>query len=992
MRKILATIFLLVPILLFAQLSNYNASFSFGGGVTQYFGDLSHRFVNLKLSSYSVNAGFQYKPTKGIGIELEYKYLNLIGDDRADYFILNKGKSNPNFNRSLNFKSSIHETNLKFYFYLNNGKILSKYAVVSPYFFVGIGGGIFNSRSNLLDASGNQYNYWSDGTIRDLAETDPLSASAQIIEKDKSYETNLRSLETETKYSNFKWQVPFGLGLNFKLTKNIYLSLQTEWVYNFTDYIDDVGNKTKKSSYPSTFIAYAADPANVITSTRGNNNKWKDSYLNTSMKFNFYFGNKERKIAKNLSSYIVVPPRGFSIKVPIDTIVKKIDTVEPRVKDTVIIIYKLIEYANDKSNKIIDSLPKLPKNNIVRIDTILKYDTIFENKKKDTLKLKITNLKSDSIIVKKRDSLMVVKKDTIKKVIIKKINDSIVFKKASIIEQDKTESILLTNSDIEDVIDYSDSIEIVDVDSIINNIKIFNDTLPKYNKNILLKPKQKTTVVKDSIKINKVETPSKTVKVDTTVKVVIYKDSLPINTLQQNKVDTVKVNITNAKKPISITSQTTAIVKTKKDTIVVVKTNNSKDSIVLNNHVLLKNIYNSMSNNNELYDSINQKLSKIISKNENTRLTQKVATKNDTVYKYITVENLSKEQIKEVDAFKAENDKLKISLANQKKYNDSITIANQNLEQLNENAALENLVDKKINEKLNTASAAPAPATNLLPANLQEIISQEIIRNKNAQEPLNYNNNSQSSQEIELLKREIDILKLEMQNTNSNVAEPVKININEDELTALKLEIETLKQNSITKDTVVLTSIDTVKNKEIVLLKNEIEKLKKQNKVKDTVVIAPKIYTKNEEINNLKNDLVGFKNEIQQLKEKAIEKQIAVTKTVETPKDSLLLQVFFATSKTEFDDAYIADLEKIYFTLLFQTDVKLLLTGFADRDGDKNTNMKLSAERAQSVKNYFVVTKKINYNRILMNYVGSNQTKITDNKDYNRRVDVYLLK
>lgn len=1027
MKKFLVSIILILPIIAFAQLANYKASFSFGGGATQYFGDLSHRFVNLKLTSYSVNAAFQYKPTKGIGMELEYKYLNLIGDDKADYFILNKGKANPNFNRSLNFKSSIHEANLKFYFYLNNGKIISKYAVVSPYFFVGIGGGIFNSKSNLLDANGNQYNYWSDGTIRDLAETDPLSINAQIIEKDKSYETNLRGLETETTYSNFKWQVPFGLGLNFKLSKNIYLSLQTEWVYNFTDYIDDVGNKPLKTTYPTPFSAYAANPANTITSTRGNDNKWKDSYLNTTMKFNFYFGNKDRKLAKNISSNITVPIKDFSIKTPINTVIPKIDTIVPVKKDTVIIIYKTIEYINNYYNTIEDTTTNTIKNNIVRIDSVMKYDTIFKLKVNDsvkTIKAIKPNLKLDSLTIKKTDSLttkklnnstriktdsLIVYKDSLSIDSIKKIKtsagltkleDSLILKNNTLINVNKIENIPLTNSEIAENTVYTDSVEIIDVDSIITNIKNNSDTIPKYEENILLRPKQNNTLIRDSIKINKVDTITKiiiddakikTQKADSIVKLKMV-DSVKVKTLQSNKIDTVTATITNSKieNPAAIPINT--IQNVVRDTIVVLKTNNSKDSIVLNNHVMLKNIYTNISSNNLLYDSINQKLSKILDKNKNTKITQKIAVKNDTVYKYINADKLSNEQIKEVNNFKIENDNLKISLAKQKKYNDSITIAYKKTQ--------ENLADKKTNEKLNPNIILPTPATNYLPNNVHEILLQELIKNKTASQPTNNNSaTSQNNQEIAQLKREMELLKQQLHNKNNTTTakqtQPVFIkdnNDNSEELKALKAEIEALKENSLSKDTIVSAPINTIDNTEIIDLKKEIDSLKSRNSIKDTVVVIKNVNVNNNEIDNLKGDLDSFKNEIQQLKENANKKPVVEPKPVVAPKDSLLLQVFFATNKLELDDAYIADLEKIYFTLLFRTDAKLLLTGFADRDGDKTYNLKLSAERAQSVKNYFVVTKKINYDRILMNYVGSNQTKSTDNKDYNRRVDVYLMK
>ncbi len=851
MKKLLAILMLVFPLLVSAQLANYKASFSFGGGATQYFGDLSHRFVNLKLSSYSANAALQFKPTKGIGIELEYKYVSLLGDDRASYFILDNAKPNPNFNRSLNFKSSIHETNLKFYFYLNNGKIMSKYAVVSPYFFVGIGAGLFNSKSDLLSANGSYYYYWNDGTIRDLAESDPLSAAAEIITKDKNYETDLSSLQTETKYSKFKWQVPFGFGLNFKLSKSIYLSLQTEWVYNSTDYIDDVGNKSELSSYPNSFSEYAADPANVITGTRGNNNNWKDSYLNTTMKFNFYFGNKDRNNAKNISSQIIIPVKDFNLINKIDTIKANINT-PAIVKDTVVLIYKIIdERTNNK-------------------DTVFIYNAI-------------KNIKADTIF----------QRDTVLKT---KIIDSI---------------------------------------SIQNNIK---DTL---SKSIF-----KTPIIIDSLSLS---SQKDTVKIVEKIKIIT--DTI------YNKIDTIK-KTENLKSSSQIKTNTVSSVlkKTKLDSI-----------ITANDLKIKKNINDA----------------KIIAA-ANDKITEKVAVTNDTIYKYAQIDNSTNQQLIELNNYKIENENLRQILERQKVYNDSLKTIylNTNLYTQNTN---ENLPSPALVVNPNIDKENQAAATNSLAEDSQKNIQQDFQQNNPSKTQIS---NPQPSQEVLALQKELERLKLQNQNKTNTVEQPV-INQSNKEIESLKLEIQKLKENNKQSDkTGILPTID-YKTDQSILLKNKIEQLENQKNNVDTIVI-----TKNninaEELTSLKSDLDAYKKELEQIKIK--QKLTSGYKVDTVPMDSLLIQVFFEINQINLNEKYESELYKIYQTLLLKPEYKLMVTGFADHDGDNIQNLRLSGERAQSVKNYFVVNKKINYNRILMNYVGSNQTKISDNKDYNRRVDVYLFK
>jgi outer membrane protein OmpA-like peptidoglycan-associated protein len=52
--------------------------------------------------------------------------------------------------------------------------------------------------------------------------------------------------------------------------------------------------------------------------------------------------------------------------------------------------------------------------------------------------------------------------------------------------------------------------------------------------------------------------------------------------------------------------------------------------------------------------------------------------------------------------------------------------------------------------------------------------------------------------------------------------------------------------------------------------------------------------------------------------------------------------------------------------------------------------MKISAARAQAVKDYFVIFKRISSDRITINNLGDSQNTIIGDNDFNRRVDVYL--
>ncbi|MEZ5022471.1 MAG: DUF6089 family protein [Chitinophagales bacterium] len=301
------------------QAQKKELKWSVGGGVgmLNYYGDLSHRFINAKESRLGYNAFLERSINTSLSIRIAYLNGSLEGSDRGEQLIFrNNPVNNPTYFRSLNFKTDFHDLNLYLVYNFDNGKIQSKQAKVSPYFFVGFGVGKFSPSADLFNADGQRYYYWSDKTIRDIDENDPLSAAAQIIELDGVYETNLADLDLETNYSLFKFQVPVGLGLKFKFNEIVRFQLETQFIYTFTDYLDDVSDGNL--SEPSDPIkSYAYNPSGLYPDQRGNlNNKLHDGYLYTSGSLVFSFGRKKSKFdglvvqpieLKNTETIVVQP-------------------------------------------------------------------------------------------------------------------------------------------------------------------------------------------------------------------------------------------------------------------------------------------------------------------------------------------------------------------------------------------------------------------------------------------------------------------------------------------------------------------------------------------------------------------------------------------------------------------------------------------------------------------------------------------------------------
>lgn len=209
------------------------------------------------------------KPTIGVGIGsmkfygdlLSRKYGNpIIGrfgyelnvsDDISPYFRLKFyvlwGKISANERypaRNLNFISKISTGGLMMEY--NFGHFLPEKRKVSPYITAGIESFEFHSKTDLYDQYGNKYHYWSDGSIRNMPEDDPLADQAIRLQRDYFYETDLRELNLDGlgKYPERTWAIPFGVGIKFHLSQDVDFVFSTTMHWTFSDLVDNVSYKS----------------------------------------------------------------------------------------------------------------------------------------------------------------------------------------------------------------------------------------------------------------------------------------------------------------------------------------------------------------------------------------------------------------------------------------------------------------------------------------------------------------------------------------------------------------------------------------------------------------------------------------------------------------------------------------------------------------------------------------------------------------------------
>ena len=152
---------------------------------------------------------------------------------------INWGKLSSNNSRQ-NFQSTILSASIENIFYLK--KIRSNQNKITPFITLGLGKIVFRSYSDILDQNGKYYNYWDDGSIRDISQGDTMSSSSNRLSRDYEFETEVSN--DSVNYGDL--YIPASIGLIWKF-KNVfnakiflkYNQLFTDWIDNISDGVND---------------------------------------------------------------------------------------------------------------------------------------------------------------------------------------------------------------------------------------------------------------------------------------------------------------------------------------------------------------------------------------------------------------------------------------------------------------------------------------------------------------------------------------------------------------------------------------------------------------------------------------------------------------------------------------------------------------------------------------------------------------------------------
>ncbi len=147
---------------------------------------------------------------------------------------------------NLNFRTSLVGQSLRLEYNFHN--IIkpaedSKFTVL-PLLGFGVEALIFRAKADMQDANDANYYYWNDGTIKNLPQTPENEDLAVPLERDYTYETELRdaNLDGFGKYSQITFAMPFTLGADFRAGRNFSFRLGATYHLTFSDMLDNLSS------------------------------------------------------------------------------------------------------------------------------------------------------------------------------------------------------------------------------------------------------------------------------------------------------------------------------------------------------------------------------------------------------------------------------------------------------------------------------------------------------------------------------------------------------------------------------------------------------------------------------------------------------------------------------------------------------------------------------------------------------------------------------
>lgn len=238
----------------------YGPTIGLGIGTIGYYGDLNDKNYGSPFNSNIAYSLYLIQPVTDF---LNVKFSFMTGKIREEERSLQ---------RNLNFESKISSGSILVEYNFSN--FLPAQRKVTPFVTTGFEILEYNPKSDLMAASGEPYNYWTDGTIRDVPENAANANQSTIIYRDYTYETDIREsgFNSSNSYSERSFAIPVGVGVTMHLNDQFNFRFESIFHFAFTDYIDGITPNTSSE---------------VLGGKKGNNKDDKYYYNGISLNYNF---------------------------------------------------------------------------------------------------------------------------------------------------------------------------------------------------------------------------------------------------------------------------------------------------------------------------------------------------------------------------------------------------------------------------------------------------------------------------------------------------------------------------------------------------------------------------------------------------------------------------------------------------------------------------------------------------------------------------------
>lgn len=253
-----------------------------GTGIFTFFGDVND---NNRLHPFTSSLGYEFVASANLSryfnINLKAFYGNIKINER--------GREIDGFEqkRNLNFKSEMFVGGVDVSYNFNH--LYNRPGIIQPFVSAGVSFFNFDSKGDLKGPNGTAYQYWSNGAIHEISETEARELGIpedelQDIQRDHVYETDLRqaNLDSLGKYNTFSFAIPVSAGIDFRLSRRVSAKFSSTFYYTFTDLIDNVSSEG---------------------SGLRKGNKANDMFLFTSLSVSYAIPFKQESVATNKAKY-----------------------------------------------------------------------------------------------------------------------------------------------------------------------------------------------------------------------------------------------------------------------------------------------------------------------------------------------------------------------------------------------------------------------------------------------------------------------------------------------------------------------------------------------------------------------------------------------------------------------------------------------------------------------------------------------------------------